>query len=95
MTMHSSSRRRHVIVPMLAAFLLCACGEESSRSASLAQIANPASLYCEERGGRLELVDEAEGQTGYCVLPDGRRVEEWTLFRASQAGEEATSGTPE
>jgi putative hemolysin len=94
MTMLSSSRRRHVIVPKLAAFLISACGEESPRPAGLAQIANPASVYCEKRGGRLELVDEAEGQTGYCVLPDGRRVEEWALFRASQAEEEATSGMP-
>ena len=42
----------------------------------------------------VRVVDEAEGQTGYCVLPDGRRVEEWALFRASQAEEEATSGMP-
>ncbi|CAB4884915.1 unannotated protein [freshwater metagenome] len=45
-------------------------------------IANPASVFCVKQGGRLEIVDEAGGQVGYCNLPDGTRVEEWEYFRA-------------
>jgi hypothetical protein len=45
-------------------------------------IANPASVYCEEQGGVVEIVDESDGQVGYCVLPDGRRIEEWLFFRS-------------
>lgn len=48
------------------------------------RIANPASEHCIERGGTLEIRDEANGQIGYCHLPDGRIVEEWQLFRESR-----------
>ncbi|MDO5657584.1 MAG: DUF333 domain-containing protein [Paracoccus sp. (in: a-proteobacteria)] len=44
---------------------------------------NPASVYCIEQGGRLEIRRTAEGDAGYCHLPDGRVVEEWALFRAA------------
>ncbi|THD84388.1 DUF333 domain-containing protein [Aliigemmobacter aestuarii] len=43
--------------------------------------ANPASVFCEEQGGTLDIRDEPGGQVGYCTLPDGRVVEEWTLWR--------------
>lgn len=42
---------------------------------------NPASAYCERSGGRLEVVDEPRGQTGYCHLPNGAVIEEWALYR--------------
>jgi len=45
------------------------------------EIANPASVHCEEQGGTVELVDAPEGQYGICVLPDGTRCEEWTFLR--------------
>ena len=43
---------------------------------------NPASVYCVEQGGRLEIREMADGDAGYCHLPDGRVVEEWELFRS-------------
>lgn len=49
-------------------------------------IANPASVYCVEQGGRVEIVTADKGQIGICVLPDGRRIEEWEFFRAGRAG---------
>lgn len=63
-----------------------ACGGEKSPvdtqpgSDNSTQIANPASVFCVEQGGTLEIVDEQLGQVGYCNLPDGRRVEEWDFF---------------
>lgn len=47
-------------------------------------IANPASVYCVQQGGRVEIVTTRKGQIGICVLPNGRRIEEWKLFRASR-----------
>ncbi|MFT4098109.1 MAG: DUF333 domain-containing protein [Rhodoblastus sp.] len=47
-------------------------------------IANPASVYCVQRGGKLEIVTTKKGQIGICVLPNGRRIEEWKFFRASR-----------
>jgi hypothetical protein len=35
-----------------------------------------------EQGGRVDIVDEAGGQVGYCELPDGRRIEEWEHVRS-------------
>jgi len=45
-------------------------------------IANPASEFCVKMGGRLDIVkDKTGGEIGLCYLPDGRIIEEWTLFR--------------
>lgn len=46
------------------------------------ELANPASAYCVEQGGEVDIVDEAGGQVGYCELPDGRRIEEWEHYRS-------------
>ncbi|HLD39445.1 MAG TPA: DUF333 domain-containing protein [archaeon] len=46
-----------------------------------AQIANPASTNCIEKGGMLEILDSPEGQYGMCTLPNGTVCEEWALFR--------------
>ncbi|WP_291492368.1 putative hemolysin [Acetobacter sp.] len=44
-------------------------------------MANPASVYCQKIGGRLEFRRDAEGVHGICHLPDGTSMEEWALFR--------------
>ena len=45
-------------------------------------IANPASVYCEEQGGTVDIRTDASGdQLGYCVFADGEEVEEWAFFR--------------
>jgi putative hemolysin len=44
------------------------------------EIANPASVYCIQNGGRLEMRETSEGQTGYCLL-NGKECEEWSFFR--------------
>jgi putative hemolysin len=46
------------------------------------QMANPASEYCIEQGGTLEIIeDETGGEIGMCTLPNGIICEEWSLFR--------------
>ncbi len=43
---------------------------------------NPASVYCEEQGGTLEIrEDESGGQYGVCVFEDGSECEEWAFYR--------------
>ncbi len=46
------------------------------------QLSNPASEFCIKNGGTLEMANEPGGQTGFCILPNGTRVEEWNYFRA-------------
>ncbi len=48
-----------------------------------AQLANPAAVFCVERGGTHVIRDTPQGQVGYCRLPDGREVEAWAFFRAN------------
>ena len=44
--------------------------------------ANPASLYCLERGGTLEITKDAEGGgQGVCKFSDGTECDEWKFFR--------------
>jgi putative hemolysin len=44
-------------------------------------MANPASVFCIQQGGKLRMVKTALGEHAMCVLPDGREIEEWAFFR--------------
>jgi inhibitor of cysteine peptidase len=47
-----------------------------------ASLPNPASVYCQENGGRWELRSAADGgQYGVCIFPDGSECEEWAFYR--------------
>lgn len=49
-------------------------------------IANPASVYCEEQGYKLEIRAKENGsQYGVCVFDDGSECEEWAYFRGECA----------
>lgn len=79
--------------------LACACGgngapppepappaaEPAGDGPGAAGIANPASVHCEERGGKLELREEPAGTVGVCVFDDGSRCEEWRFLRGECA----------
>ena len=83
--------RRCLVMLLSVASLAIACGGdddspststvESPETSDVVGLANPASEFCIEQGGTLEIVDEPSGQVGYCNLPDGTRVEEWEYFR--------------
>ncbi|WP_282097876.1 MULTISPECIES: DUF333 domain-containing protein [Pantoea] len=44
-------------------------------------MSNPASVYCEKMGGKPDIVKGPDGDSGYCTLPGGERIEEWALYR--------------
>jgi len=45
-------------------------------------IANPASVYCEDQGGKSKIITDPDGsQRGDCIFTDGRRCDEWQFFR--------------
>lgn len=47
---------------------------------------NPASAYCKEQGYHLEIrSDQAGGQYGVCIFPDGSECEEWSFYRGECA----------
>ena len=79
--------RTRRLLPLVAVLVLAvvACGDDDGDDESPG-LANPASVYCVEQGGEVEIVDEADGQVGYCNLPDGRRIEEWEFYEAQTGG---------
>ena len=44
-------------------------------------LANPASVFCAQSGGKSEIRKGPRGQYGVCRLPDGRVVDEWAYYR--------------
>ena len=63
---------------LVMSLILVGCGGEDDDT----ELANPASEYCVEQGGTLEIrTDESGGQTGFCVFDDGSECEEWAYFR--------------
>lgn len=57
----------------------CKPGDSLSNSAHLP---NPASVFCEENGGTLEIRTAQDGsQAGVCVFSDGSECDEWAFFR--------------
>jgi putative hemolysin len=58
-----------------------------------ADMPNPASVYCEEQGYRVEIRTAADGsQSGVCIFPDGSECDEWAYFRG-ECGPSASSPT--
>jgi putative hemolysin len=61
--------------------VLGGCGDDDDDEDQV-EVPNPASVFCEEEGGTVEIETDADGnQTGICVLPSGERVDEWEYFR--------------
>lgn len=80
---------------LLSALLLGACGSAPASPTPAANMPNPASVYCAEHGGTLEIVTAADGsQTGLCKFPDGTACEEWAYYRGECAPGQATPTTP-
>ena len=57
---------------------------------------NPASVYCEEQGYKLEIVTATDGsQSGLCIFPDGNSCDEWAYFRGECGLSDSTSQSVE
>jgi len=54
---------------------------------------NPASVYCEENGGRLDLRTSEDGSVaGVCVFQDGSECDEWAFYRGTCARGDSLAG---
>ena len=57
-----------------------------------ANMPNPASVYCEQNGNKLEIQTASDGsQSGVCVFPDGSTCDEWAYFRGECGPTPATT----
>ena len=90
---------------LLALVLLAACTalqpQPTSTSAPtdtpLADMPNPASVYCVEQGYRTEIRTAADGsQSGVCIFPDGSECDEWSFYRkeCAPAVQDSPTSTP-
>lgn len=105
-TRHKSGSRRllAVLVTLILASMLSACLGVSQEVAAPTPepgvekppgIANPASVYCEEQGGRLEIRSTADGgQFGVCIFADGSECEEWAFYRGECGPARQAAPTP-
>jgi uncharacterized protein len=89
-----------VALLVVSAALLVGCGDDDdsdtdsdTTTGGTAQIANPASVFCEEQGGTSETVTADDGsQSGICVLADGTRIDEWEYYRQETGITTSSSG---
>ena len=79
------SRKMFIVILMLLAVLLMAgCDNKHGTPAvtPYANMPNPASVFCEQNGGKLQIrTDASGGQQGFCVFPDGSQCDEWAYYR--------------
>ncbi|MCE7983091.1 MAG: DUF333 domain-containing protein [Caldilinea sp. CFX5] len=75
-----------------------ACLRAPTSEPPAATMPNPASVYCEQHGGKLVFrQDAAGGVAGVCVFADGSECDEWAYYRGeckpgASAGSAATPG---
>lgn len=49
-------------------------------------MANPAAVYCQQKGGTSVPVQTPQGVRSDCKLPSGEVIDEWTLYRRDRSG---------
>lgn len=67
--------------------------KEATEATTPKQIPNPASTYCFENGGKIEMSQSDAGVQGICVFPDGSKCEEWQYYRGECKPESSESVT--
>lgn len=81
---------------MTAVVILASCGSGQSTPTPASQLPNPASVFCEKNGGKLDMRQDASGGVaGICVFQDGSECDEWAYFRGEcKPGDSLTSKPP-
>jgi len=55
--------------------------QKNSQEKQTTGMANPASVYCEKEGGKLEIRKDKDGnEKGFCIFEDGSECEEWDFY---------------
>jgi hypothetical protein len=63
--------------------------EDASQDAPMPDMANPAAVYCDGLGYKMESVERDGGQDADCIFPDGQRCGQWD-FLSGRCGQEHT-----
>lgn len=70
-------KTKYIIGILICIFLISGCAKEQDNT----QMANPASVYCEQNNGTLTIEETEQGQKGYCNFKDSTRCDEWEYYR--------------
>jgi len=82
---------RTMAVLIIAALAVAACGGKAEPTANMP---NPAAVYCEEHGGKVDIRTAADGsQQGFCILGDGTECDEWAYYRGECGSGASTGGS--
>ena len=83
--------RKFFVLSIIFVILMTGCLKKNNNNANLP---NPASVFCEDNGGKLDIRTAADGsQSGVCVFPDGSECDEWAYMRGEcQPGDSLKEG---
>jgi putative hemolysin len=86
-----------LVVVMVSLLAACGAPAEQPSAGDVADMPNPASAYCEEQAGRVEMRTDSRGGThGVCVFGDGSECDEWAFYRGEcQPGDMDRAPEPE
>jgi len=96
-------KMKNILAFVIILMMLTACAapetlavpEPAATDMPQAGIPNPASVYCEQEGNKLELQTASDGsQSGVCVFPDGKTCDEWAYYRRECGLAAQKSSTP-
>ena len=73
-----------LLTGLMCLFSACSSVQSNDDQHLKTGLANPASQYCIDQGGQHSIVNEQQGQVGYCLLENGEKVEEWSFYRQTQ-----------
>jgi len=61
--------------------MIYGCSTQNNANPTAPGLANPASVSCLEKGGKIEIKETSAGQQGICRFSDGSFCDEWAFFR--------------
>lgn len=78
-------KTKFVVLVLIGVLAIAACGGKEAQNPQ-PNMPNPASVFCEEKGGQVEIRTSADGsQSGACIFPDGSECDEWAYYRGECA----------
>jgi len=81
-----------IVLLLTGVLVLAACGGKATETPE-PNMPNPAAVFCEEKGYRVEIRTAADGsQQGFCIFPDGTECDEWAFFRGECSPQQDTGG---
>ncbi len=88
----------NIMIPaLLSSIVLIGCSSEPDKYdvEDYDETTSPASLYCVQEGGTLEMVTENNVRMTYCVLSEDEKVEQWEFYNNNHDQETEKMGEAE